>query len=919
IGDYRVVAEPDEMAVGTVNEDFALESMVGDVFLLGTHSWQVRRVTQGEMRVVDAHGAHPTIPFWVGEAPSRTAELSEEVGALRAEVQAALADGRDRALAVVADRCGTAPEATAQVVDYLAVALAQLGVLPTQQDVVFERFFDDAGGMQLVVHAPFGGRVNRALGLGLRKRFCATFDFELQAAADDDTVVLSLGPQHSFPLAQAPSLLRAERATEVLTQAVLTAPMFAARWRWNLNRSLAVLRMRGGRRNPLPIQRMESDDLMAAVFPALAACQENTAPGPVTLPDHVLVRQTVHDCLHEAMDADGLRALLQQMESGTVRTHFVDSTEPSVLSHEILNGKPYTYLDDAPLEERRTRALAMPRGLPVEARELGRLDQAAVARVRDEVAPAPRDAEELHDLLLSTIVLRPDTRWSADFEALLAAGRAVRLRLDRTPLSAPGPEDGSLWVALERRQWALALFPGATVAPDLAWPAVEVDPDAAAAEAVRGQLEIGGPLSVEDLADRTRLSTGRVRVGLARLEAEGFALNGRFDPEGPDEQWCARRLLTRIHSYTRARLRAEIEPCRAQDFMRFLLRWQHLAPGTQLQGRVGVLAAVDQLQGFELAAGAWEDAVLGGRVEAYQQRWLEDLCLSGELVWGRLGVRPPGPEAAPRRGATTPSRATPITFALRGDLPWLLQAARGTTRPSEPEHGAALEVLEALRSSGALFHTELRAFTGRLPVEIEEGLWDLVARGLVTSDGFQAVRSLLSAREAWSRRHRQDVRRRIGGRRAPTLRQGGEGRWALLPPTGAQESVEELAEQVAGQLLARWGVVFYDLLARETLAVAWRDLLWALRRLEARGIARGGRFVAGFAGEQFALPEAVEELRRIRRSDRSGETVSLNAADPLNLTGIVLPGPRVPAVRTKRVVYRDGIVVDPGEGASATA
>ena len=915
IGDYRVVAEPDEMPVGTVNEDFALESMVGDVFLLGTHSWQVRQVTQGEVRVVDAHGAHPTIPFWTGEAPSRTAELSEEVGALRAAVQAALADGRQRAIEVVAERSGTVPEVTAQVVDYLAVALTQLGVLPTQADVVFERFFDDAGGMQLVVHAPFGGRVNRAFGLGLRKRFCATFDFELQAAADDDTLVLSLGPQHSFPLAQAPSLLRAERATEVVTQAVLTAPMFPARWRWNLNRSLAVLRMRGGRRNPLPIQRMESDDQMAAVFPALAACQENTAPGPVTVPDHVLVRQTIRDCLHEAMDVAGLGELLRGMESGRVRTHFVDSSEPSVLAHEILNGKPYTYLDDAPLEERRTRALAMPRGLPVEARELGRLDPAAVARVRDEVAPAPRDAEELHDLLLSVLVLRPDARWATLFEELVAAGRAVRLRLEPT---ADG-EPIDLWVALERRPWAEALFPDAAVVPDLAWADGEVDADEAAAEAVRGQLEIGGPLTVEDLSDRTRLSTGRVRVGLARLESEGFALTGRFDPDGPEDQWCARRLLTRVHSYTRARLRAEIEPCTAQDFMRFLLRWQHLAPGTQLQGRAGVLAIVDQLQGFELPAGAWEDSVLARRVEQYQPRWLEDLCLSGELVWGRLGVRPADPEAAPRRGAATPSRATPITFALRGDLPWLLQAARGGTAPTGPEHGAAREVLEALRSSGALFHTELRAATGRLPVEIEEGLWDLVARGLVTSDGFQAVRSLLSARQAWNRRHRQDLRRRVGGRRAPTVRQGGEGRWALLPPTGTTETVDELAEQVAGQLLARWGVVFHDLLARETLTVPWRDLLWAFRRLEARGIARGGRFVAGFAGEQFALPEAVEELRGIRRADRSGETLSLNAADPVNLTGIVLPGPRIPAVRTKRVVYRDGVVVETDERAPATA
>ena len=911
VGDYRVVAEPDDLPVGTVNEDFALESMAGDVFLLGTHAWQIRRVTQGEVRVVDAEGRHPTIPFWVGEAPSRTVELSEEVAAMRSMVAAALAEGgRDQGLEVVRQRSGVEEVAAAQIVDYLATALAQLGVLPTQDDLVFERFFDEAGGMQLVVHAPFGGRVNRAFGLALRKRFCATFDFELQAAADDDALVLSLGPQHSFPLADAPKLLRSERVEEVLTQAVLASPMFAARWRWNLNRALAVLRFRGGRKNPLPIQRMESDDLMAAVFPALAACQENAVPGPVVIPDHVLVRQTLDDCLHEAMDVDALRGLLAQMERSEVRAHFVESSEPSVLAHEILNGKPYTFLDDAPLEERRTRAVALRRGLPVEARELGRLDPAAVQRVRQEVAPDLRGPEELHDLLLSVVVLRTDEGWQGWFDELRGAGRCALVR-------PAAPQSPALWCAVERRAWVEALFPGASFHPDAVLPDTVVagdgavaDADEASAEAVRGQLEVGGPLSVEELAGRTALPESRVRVGLARLEAEGFALRGHYDPDGPDEQWCARRLLARIHFYTQARLRAEIEPVTAQDYMRFILRWQHVVPGTEVQGRAGVLAVVDQLQGFEVPAGAWEDAVLAKRVEQYQPRWLEDLCLSGELVWGRLGLRQPVHEGRPRRGATTPSRATPVTFALRQDLPWLLQAARGDTRPEEPEHGAACDVLNALRSAGALFHGELRAATGRLPVEVEEGLWDLVARGLVTADGFQAVRSLLSARQAWNRRHRQDLRRRTGGRRAPSVRQGGEGRWALLPGTASNEPADELAEQVAGQLLARWGVVFYDLLARETLAVSWREVLWALRRLEARGVARGGRFVHGFAGEQFALPEAVEELRRLRRQERRGELVRLSAADPLNLTGIVLPGPRVPAVRTRQVVYRDGALVD---------
>jgi ATP-dependent Lhr-like helicase len=444
-----------------------------------------------------------------------------------------------------------------------------------------------------------------------------------------------------------------------------------------------------------------------------------------------------------------------------------------------------------------------------------------------------------------------------------------------------------------------------------------LDADVVAAETVRGHLDVTGPVTVAELAARTALATTRVQVGLGRLEAEGFAMRGRFDPAGDEEveQWCARRLLARIHSYTQHRLRREIEPVTAQEFMRFLLQWQHVDPSARRQGRAGVLAVVDQLQGFEIPAGAWEESVLPARVEGYQPRWLEDLCLAGDLVWGRLAARATDSDDAPRRGSATPSRATPVTFALREDLPWLLRAARGDATAAEPAHGPAREVLDALRTHGAMFHAELRGATGRLPVEVEEGLWDLVARGLVTADGFQAVRSLLSARDAWKRRHRHEQRLRPGGRRAPTRREGGEGRWALLPAAGAlswdaeELDRDSLAEQVAGQLLARWGVVFWDLMARESLALPWREIIWALRRLEARGVARGGRFVHGLAGEQYALAEAVDELRRVRRSERTGQTVRLSAADPLNLVGIVLPGPRVTAVRTNWVTYRDGVAL----------
>jgi ATP-dependent helicase Lhr and Lhr-like helicase len=576
LGDYRVVAEPDDTFVGTVNEDWAIESMAGDVFLLGTTSWRIRRVEPGTVRVVDAQGAPPSVPFWLGEAPGRTEELSTEVSDLRAAIAGYLErEDADGARQWLEDECGIDRAASDTIVRYLGAGLTALGVLPTKQTIVLERFFDESGGMQLVGHSPFGARLNRGLGLALRKRFCVNFDFELQAAASDDAILLSLGPQHSFPLERVPKFLASKTVEDVLRQAVLTSPMFAARWRWNLNRALAVLRMRGGRKNPPAIQRMESDDLMVAVFPVLAACFENVPAGPFEIPDHPLVRQTVDDCLREAMDVDGLRDLLGEIEAGRVQVVTKDTIEPSVLAHEILNGRPFTFLDDAPLEERRSRAVQLRRGLPVEARELGRLDPDAIERVRDEVAPEPRDADELHDLLMTVTGMRPNPDWQPWFDELAEERRVITVRVR---------PDLSLWSSVERRAAHELLFSEASIEPDLSVPAstVPLDRDAAAAAMLRGHLEYRGPSTVAEMADATGLSEGDVTIAMARLEGEGFAFRGHFtSPEGPEE-FCARRLLARIHHYTQARLRREIEPVTARDFMRFLLRWQHVAPGTRL-------------------------------------------------------------------------------------------------------------------------------------------------------------------------------------------------------------------------------------------------------------------------------------------------------------------------------------------------
>ncbi len=912
VADYRVLLDPDDTFLGTVHEDWAIESMAGDVFLLGSHSWRVRRIESGVVRVVDAEGAPPTVPFWLGEAPSRTAELSAEVSELRVLVEQFLvAEDPDGARAAVASRCGLSAAAAEAVVAYLAAARASLGSLPTQRRLVIERFFDETGGMQLVLHCPHGGRLNRGLGLALRKRFCRTFDFELQAAANDDAVVLSLGPQHSFPLSDVPQMLNPATVTDVLTQAIVVSPLFGVRWRWNLNRALTVLRFKGGKRNPPPIQRMEADDVMAAVFPGLAACGENLA-GPIPIPDHLLVRQTLYDALHEATDIDGLLALLVAMRAGDVVVEFRDTPEPSPLAHEILNGRPFTFLDEAPLEERRTRAVRLPRGLPVDLSEIGALHPDAIARTCAEVAPDVRDPDELHDLLTQMVFCRPRAEWAELHQRLAEAGRASTA--------------GGYWCTTELRPAVAVLLGEDTeLDPSLEDPSLEDtaalgaaeestrigDPADVAIEAIRGHLEVMGPVTAGELAAATSLSLGGVQIALAALEAEGFALSGRFRPATADSQetpesereseWCSRRLLARIHVYSQRRRRQDIQPVTAQDFMRFLFRWQHVAPGTQLRGRAGLSAVIEQLQGFEAAAGTWEKQLLARRIGGYLPVWLDDLCLSGELAWGRLGLR--HREEGRPGGAT--SRATPITLGLRGDFDWLTAAARGDELPRAPAAGALAEIVESLERHGPRFATELAADCGRLVSDIESGLTDGVARGLLTADSFGALRSLLGGpRRGLPHSGRQPRR---GLRRGAQALGGPVGRWSLL--VGAEDRFEpdELAEATAEQLLARWGVVFRDLRAMETLALPWREVLWALRRLEARGVVRGGRFVTGFTGEQFALPAAVYELRRVSRSERNGERVEISATDPLNLSGILTPGPRVPAVATRTLCYVDGL------------
>ncbi len=934
LADYRVIADPEETFIGTVNEDWAIESMPGDVFLLGTNSWRIRRIEPGVVRVIDAGGADPTVPFWLGEAPGRTTELSEEISRLRGVVDAYLAADNPAGARAWLRNDGQLPDAAAvQIVNYLAATRAVLGLVPTRDVVVIERFFDDTGGMQLVLHCPYGARINRGLGLALRKRFCVSFDFELQAAASDDAVVLSLGPQHSFPLESVITFLRADTVADVLRQAVLVppSPMFVSRWRWNLNRSLTVLRWKGGRKNPPAIQRMEADDIMAAVFPQAAACQENAA-GPVQIPDHPLVTQTMHDTLTEAMDIGGLEQLLASIESGRVQVLCRDTIEPSPMSHEILVGKPYTFLDDGEAADRRTRAVSLRRGLPVALEEIGGVDPSAIDAVVAELLPDPRNPDELHDLLMSLVSVAPKAEWAPLFDGLAETGRATAaLVAGRTR-----------WCATEAVPSVAALFADATdqAGAPLFQPAGGADlaslAEVAAVQSVRGLLDISGPATAGELAYRSGLPCGTVAIALAALQADGFAISGHFggggapvDPTAAiadaDLQWCARRVLARIHYASQRRQRRSVQPVNAAILMRMLLRWQHVHPDHRLRGDDGLLQIIEQLQGWHCPAGAWEQHVLAARIERYRPDMLDRRGHAGEVTWARLA---PDPDDDGQANARRASRATPLTLCTRADLTWLLRAARGpgdvvaaesaaSCTPDPGVAGALAVVLAALQRGGARFPAELSADTGLDDATLEAALWDGVSRGLLHADSFWALRSLFQHRNGTGRAAEaarpgldKGPRRRLR-RGAAAARVPGEGRWALLPPPAHIEEPDELAEAVAEQLLCRWGVVFRDLVVREALALPWREIQWALRRLEARGTIRGGRFVSGFSGEQYALPDALDLLKVVRRGADSAaepdECVTVSAADPLNLTGVLFPGPRTPAVQTRCVMYVNGV------------
>ncbi|MDG2307957.1 MAG: DEAD/DEAH box helicase [Candidatus Binatia bacterium] len=907
--DYAVIEDPTGARVGTVNEDFAIESMRGDIFLLGNHSWRIRRVESGTVRVEDAGQAPPTIPFWLGEAPARTRELSEAVSTLREDTATRLID-RDAAVTWLMSECGIDRGGAEQIVEYVAATVAMLGTVPTCERIIAERFFDESGGMQLVIHSPFGGAVNRALGLALRKNFCVNFDFELQAAATDDGVVISLGEQHSFPLPSVFTMVRPDKLEADLIQAALAAPMFGNRWRWNVTRSLALARHSGGKRVPMNIQRMRAEDLLAAVFPAQLGCGDNRT-GPIQAPEHPLVDETLDNCLHEAMDTEGLRAILEKMRSGEIRTVAVETSSPSPMAHELLNAYPYAFLDDAPLEERRARAVNLRRTDSSIASGIGALDPAAIAEVREQAWPDVRDADELHDALhgfvwLPRETLRQNPPWLAWMDELAAAGRVTIARWTAEGDTAPR----EAFVAAERIEFVRLALPDATLDPAMDAPTgspVAPEAETAVQTALRGWLSAQSPTTAASLSATLGLRPTTIEAGLAQLENDGFAMRGTFSPGATGEEWCERRLLARIHRLTLGILRREIEPVSVSNLIRFQLRWQHVSPRTQLHGREGLAMIIEQLHGIEAPAPAWEGSILPARIEAYAPNLLDELCFSGEVAWGRFSPPNPNPNRGTRR-PSAPTRNAPLGLALREDLPALLagRAAPDTSQLS----GDAKAALAALERDGASFLGDIARSASLLPTSAEGALWELVARGMVTGDGFAGLRTLLTPEE--KRRSDRRLRSVRGGRgrnrRLPV------GRWATLLHRDVTTPLdeEEHAEWAADLLLRRYGVVFREVTARESLMPPWRMLLAALRRLEARGEIRGGRFVEGIIGEQFASPAAVEALRATRRED-GGEVVLISSADPLNLVGILTPGARVAPQSGQVIAFADGVPIECGD------
>lgn len=876
--DYDVKLLPENLSIGTVSEDFAFESMTGDVFQLGNRSYRLIQVRSGTAYVEDAAGAPPSIPFWFGDAPGRTKVLSQAVSELYAKCESALREGGvERCVKFLMTIPGLTQHAALELTEFLNESKNALGTLPGSDRVLVERFFDEVGDQHLVLHYPCGIQLNRAYGMALRKRFCRQFNFELQAAADDDSVILSLGATHSFHLNTLAKFLNAQTVRTMLVQAILQSPMFSTRWRWIAATALALARRRAGKRLPAPFQRADAEDLVAHVFPDQLACQDNLT-GPREVPDHPLVSQTLNECLDVLMDCSGLERLLSDLQKGSMHFFARDLPAPSPLAESIIHARPWAFLDETPAEERRTRAIPSTR-LGIWSKELsqGQLGgrQDLVDQIRREAWPSLAGVEAACDALSVLGFLTDEevgrSNGDAVMHQLLEQRRAGRVR------TANGQV---LWVSLQRAGEILSVAPGATIEPaKLVTDSMSsIDPEINLRELLHSRLVGLGPATAEQLATAMGLTAEQVEPALTALETQGIVMRGAFDPKVNGDCWCHRHLVARLARLSIQTARRRPLPLVSKEIFQYsvLSRQElfELGEGPEVVARV-----LSQNRGFHAPLGLWERSILPARVHGYSPADLDVLIAGGRFLCGRL--------TSPKTlGSDSNLRNLPVAFCSRQEMETCLIG----DCPQVVDDSEAGLVVEVLRQKGALFWDDLLGMTGLLPVRLESALTCLVRSGLVYPDHPGALRIL--ARPA-------------ARRKANSL--SGLGRFSLIDRPEFWEWSTERVLAYAERGLDRYGVIFRDLISRDPVAPPWRVLIGQLWRMEARGDVAGGRFVLDVEGEQFARQDALLELQRcaeMTSERRMLNMVKIATGDPANLTVELGLLPRT--TRESEIVFEGG-------------
>ena len=937
-GNLDVVIASESRKIGDVEEDFAQESSRGDIFSLGSMPWRVLGISKNRFLVEPAPGMAPSLPFWQTEAAGRSPALSTELCDLRREIAAFIANSGDDdgASSWLESECALEPEAAKQAVAYIRRGLAALNALPDENTLVVERFFDGLGGTQIVIHSPWGIRLNRGFGLALRKRLCQSFDFEIQASAIDDAILLALNSRHSFPLEHILEMVNSQNVREVLEQALLDAPMFEVRFRHVATRALSIMRSGRGSKVPAWIQRLRSQELITALFPQRNACLDNRPPA-VILPDHFIVNETMRECLEETADISRLEALLRGLNDGSIRPVMVDSIAPSVFAHRVLLAWDYSFLDDGERANRRSRTVTMNRAMAEDvfrSENLAELLSAeAVEQVTQEIrgratSTQARNCDELYELIRTHGWISCDEikeRTAADGAAMLAAlesdGRVCRVRLGHhdSPEVAIATED-------------LALF--STVYPDSLPPpgwdeGAEVDRftssdersghSSGVQEIVRRALVTSGPTLAVDLAQRLRLPADDILPALMALEAGGSIFRGHFttvrsgnggssEAQAAGVQWCDRHVLERIHRQTLNLLRSAVEPCNDAEFVAFRLKWNRIGDAHQGAGVDGVRRTLEQMSGLAFAPDLWERVILPARVADYRAEHLDLLCMSGEFAW----------VAAPFHDESDVNREFPATVAF------LPRRARCYWPPSEmPADSRAQMVAEVLSHFGAQHLDQIAERANLSERDTLTALWRLAAAGMVSNDSFAPLRLLAvepdAARLISNRPSQREPSRRDAALRA-RLQSSLSGRWSIvaqLKPGATPAKVAEthdahgpdIAREIALILLRRHGILAREMMALEQFEISWQQILFALRRLEYAGIIRRGWFVRALSGEQYAMPEALEMLRSDRQTKETGQPTVISAVDPANPFGVLLPGCGVAREPGNLLVVQHGRVI----------